>query len=137
MNQLLLNFNEITIQSGSARYTLTNGSVIDMIVDDQVTLQVMLDKVDAVALKSNLALIATDTNTVIELPPQALADTSGNFIISVTVANIDTLTPESTNPTLTSFTLSLQTDIQMTTKHALSAREVPDSASPQLPSDLM
>ena len=36
------NFSEITIQSGSARYTLTNGSVIDMIGDDQVTLQVML-----------------------------------------------------------------------------------------------
>ena len=90
MNQYVvntLNFNEITIQSGSTRCTLTNGFVIDMIVDDQVTLQVILDKVDVVVLKSNLALIATDTNTVIELAPQALADTSGNFITSTIVAN--------------------------------------------------
>ena len=65
-----LNFNEITIQSGSTKCTLTNGSVIDMIVDDQVTLQVMLHKVGI--------LIATDTKIVIELAPQALADTSGN-----------------------------------------------------------
>ena len=75
---------------------MTNGSVIDMIVDDQVTLQVMLDKVDVVALKSNLTLIATDTNTVIELPPQALADNQCHM-----------LTPHTTNPILTSFTLNL------------------------------
>ena len=53
------------------------------------------------------------------------------------VANIDTLTPDTTNQTLTSFTLNLQTDIQMTTKYALSAEEVvPDSASPQVVSCL-
>ena len=45
-----LNFNEITIQSGSTKYTLTNGSVIDMIVDDQVTLYT--SNVDVVVLKS-------------------------------------------------------------------------------------
>ena len=110
-----MNFNEITIQSGSTRYTLTNGSVIDDTVDEQVTVQVMLDQDDVVALKSNLALTATDTNTMIELAPQALADTSGNFITSVTVANIDTLSPDTTNPILTSFSLNLQTDILMLT----------------------
>ena len=72
---------------------MTNGYVINMIVYDHVTLQVMLM---LWVLKSNLALIATDTNTVIELAPQALADNQCH-----------TLTPHTTNPILTSFTLNL------------------------------
>jgi hypothetical protein len=100
---------------GPVNYTLTGGSISSPAYDTQII--VALTALDVYYLKG-LGIALTNMTTWLTLQDSSVLDSAGNGVQAVTTLNIKsvaTFVPDTVPPTLTAFTLNLNTSVLMVT----------------------